>query len=82
MTPACRTCGGAVLFGNLYCSKLCGQQMKVHAADIVAAGFVQDSDVPNVFRKDGVAITTEQVMHVGLDKALQLHAHATDAHRA
>lgn len=81
-TPVCRTCGGKVLFGNLFCSKACGQKPKEAHSQLVEAGFEPDPYTPNIYRKDGVAVTAEQVNHVGLAKTLLIHGHATEAKRA
>ena len=83
--PKCRFCGSPVLYGNLFCSAKCGANDKTFRAQDVKAleaqGFVQDK-IPNIYRKDGVAVTLEHVAHVGLEKALQLHQQATQAQRA
>lgn len=77
----CRSCDKPVLFGNLYCSKACGQKPKEAHSKLIDAGFEPDPYTPNIYRKDGVAVTVEQVNHVGLAKTLLLHRHATEAKR-
>ena len=79
--PVCRVCTGKVINGNLYCSKACGQKPKEVHAQLVAAGYEPDPDTPNIYRKDGVAVTTEQVNHVGLAKTILHHQHAAQAKR-
>lgn len=80
--PVCRTCTRPVVFGNLFCSKACGQKPKEVKSQLLDAGFEPDPYTPNIYRKDGVAVTTEQVNHVGIDKALLHHTHAVEAHKA
>lgn len=77
-TPICRACGGKVLYGNLYCSKECGQQHSAErlVPELEAQGFVRDENTPNIFRKNGIAITLEATRHVGLETALRQHEHA------
>lgn len=81
-TPVCRVCSGRVVNGNLYCSKACGQVPKEAHSKLLEAGFEPDPYTPNIYRKDGVAVTVEQVNHVGIDKTILLHQHATEAHKA
>lgn len=80
--PVCRVCGGKVLYGNLYCSKACGQKPKEAHSLLLASGFEPDPYTPNIYRKDGVAVTVEAVNHVGLEKTLLSHQHATQAKRS
>lgn len=42
--------------------------------DLKKAGFEQHVDVPNLWVKDGVAISEEQSKKIGLTKALARHA--------
>lgn len=42
--------------------------------DLRKAGFSQDTDVPNLWVKNGVAISEEQAKKIGLIKALARHA--------
>lgn len=76
-TPVCRTCGGKVLYGNLYCSQACGKLKKAtdqaNADQLVKQGFSQDPDTPNIFVKDGVAVTLDHVAHIGITKTLSRH---------
>lgn len=74
--PKCRVCGASVVNGNLYCSYACGQVPKQVRAQLEAEGFERDAETPNIYRKDGVAVTTEHVHYVGISKALQLHSQA------
>lgn len=70
-----------MLFGNLFCSEACGQKPKEAHAKLLAAGFEPDPYAPNIYRKDGVAVTVEQVNHVGIDKTILHHSFAVEAQR-
>lgn len=80
----CRQCGGRVAYGNLVCSAGCGAVAEKERATIEAAlhaaGFLRDDAIPNIYRKDGVAVTVEHVTHVGMDRALAQHAAAAAKH--
>lgn len=84
-TPVCRVCSGKVQYGNLHCSVACAKAEEDHAAALIESlkenGFEQDAKTPNVYRKDGIAVTLEQTRHVGLEKALQHHQQAAQAKR-
>lgn len=77
MKPVCKTCGNPVLYGNLYCSKACGQIAKAadksNAEQLEKHGFERDPEAPNIFRKDGVATTLEHVRHIGVKNAIEHH---------
>lgn len=78
----CHQCNARILHAQLvdglYCSKACrDQHQKDHDAleqSVRAYGFTQHPDAPNVFLKDGVALTAEEIKHHGITKSLQLHA--------
>lgn len=78
----CRLCGAPVLHGNLYCSAKCGkrstEQWKTAIARLESEGFVADPNTPNIYRKDGIAVTLERIMHVGMDTALLQHRQAAE----
>jgi len=83
-TPVCKRCGGKVLHGNLYCSEACGKIVKAadraNAEQLTKHGFEQDPETPNLWRKDGVAVTLEHVRQIGVPKAIEHHFHAVGAH--
>ena len=78
LKPVCRVCAGPVRHGNLYCSELCGKydyaQLENHAFYLKKRGFVEAG--PNIYHKDGAAVTLEGVRHVGLSETLNQHAAA------
>jgi hypothetical protein len=78
MAPTCKICGGEVMYGNLYCSAKCGHiatgEFLTAEVALTTAGFVQDAEALNTYRKDGVAVTLEHIDHVGLEEAIQHHA--------
>lgn len=83
--PICRICCGRVLHGNLYCSEQCGEGKVSHSAvrkALAHRGFTVDPDTPNVYLKDGVALTLEHINHVGLGQALIQHDAAVTIHAA
>lgn len=65
--------------GNLYCSLEHDAQKedgsRTAAKELIAAGFAQDATALNIYRKDGVAVTLERTLHVGLDEAIRQHGH-------
>lgn len=79
--PVCKLCGGPVVHGNLYCSMQHDASLedkrRTHEIELKEAGFVQDAEALNVYRRDGVSITLEHVDHVGLDKVLSHHETVT-----
>ena len=81
--PVCVVCGKRVLYGNLTCSLACeavrNQRQQEHVEALEQAGFVRDPETPNVFSKDGIAMTLELVEGVGLEKAIRNHAIAAEA---
>jgi hypothetical protein len=81
-TKVCRNpvCGRETPRGALYCCATC---FKVYSdlqqrtrEELVAAGFTQHGETPNVFEKDGVLVSLEQVMKHGIDEAYEKAAHA------
>jgi hypothetical protein len=76
--PRCKRCGGAVKYGDLHCGVKCRDAMKLlaleHEAALRAAGFVRHAKAPNVWLKDGVAVTRERMAKRGMDKTLVDHA--------
>jgi hypothetical protein len=85
--PVCTECGGAtgakLQHGDLHCSELCRKRAatfnQANHRLLIAEGFEQDKETPNIYRKDGVATTLEHVRYVGFQKALQHHAQAVAA---
>ncbi len=72
-TPDPATGGGA----QLYCSMACALEAQNRNTQIVAglkaAGFEQNAEVPNLWAKDGVSVSIEELMHHGLEAVLQRH---------
>ncbi len=79
LRPVCRTCGKPVLYGDLYCSRECGQAPKVAHEQLRAQGFTQSAETPNVYTRDGIAVTVEQVSYMGIDAALRVHRATVEA---
>jgi hypothetical protein len=84
---ACRHCkkpfrraAGAGLECGSDCEQAYINAMDAHRKALSAAGFVQHPETPNVWHKDGVAITEEQVKHVGFEKAIRKHTSAVAEH--
>lgn len=77
--PVCRICGKPVVNGNLYCSYACGQVPKAARVQLQDAGFVQDATAPNIWLKDGVAVTVESVNDIGLEAVLRQHGAVANA---
>jgi len=50
--------------------------MDEHRKALADAGFVQHAETPNIWHKDDVSITEEQVKHVGFQKAVRQHGSA------
>jgi predicted ATP-dependent serine protease len=76
----CRHCGKRfpkTLGAGLCCGDDCQTEYAKHAETISdqlsAAGFEQSSEAPNMWSKDNVSITIEEVKHVGLDEAIRKH---------
>lgn len=63
---------------GLFCSPRCEKAHRAHvertAGQLVARGFKRNAKAPNVFTKDGISITQEQVKQHGLKEILKLHA--------
>lgn len=84
---ACRHCGkqfaraaGAGLFCGKDCEDAHCSAMDDHRKSLTDAGFVQHPETPNIWHKDGVALTEEQVKHVGFEKAVRQHGSAVAEH--
>lgn len=77
--PVCRTCGKPVLYGNLYCSYACGQAPKAAHEQLQAQGFTQSEAAPNIYTRDGIAVTTEQVNYLGIEAAMRVHRATVEA---
>ncbi len=80
---ACRHCGtqfrrsaGAGLFCGDNCELAHDKANASNRESLLSAGFTQHEETPNIWVKDGVAVTEEQVKHQGLVKALHKHAGA------
>lgn len=82
----CHGCGAS--FQNrkgadLHCSKECeGQHQAAQSMfqkSLEAAGFTQVADVPNLWVKNEVHISLEQVMREGLDETLARHREVVNA---
>lgn len=77
--PVCMTCTGPVKYGALYCSDECEAQNDNGHWDSGKAleqkGFKRDGETPNLYIRDGVAVSLERVKAVGLDKAVLQHSH-------
>lgn len=80
----CRTCGAKTLYGDLFCSVKhqveWEENRKAWEEHLISIGFEKDRATPNIFRKNGVAVTTEHISHVGLDQAILDHANSIRAH--
>lgn len=78
--PVCRSCGSKVVHGNLFCSAGCGHGATAEWTAAINAleshGFERDGLANNIFRKDGVAVTLEGVIHAGLAQTIDRHTHA------
>lgn len=79
----CHNCGkdfSRTSGAGLFCSKVCAAAYPKKVADakqsLIAAGFTQDGEL---YRKDGVHLTPQKVIHVGLEKSLQAHAQIAEA---
>ena len=62
---------------GMFCSKACedifaAEVLEVEA-ELLQNGFVQDKETPNIYRKDGVAVTKEQLHRANLPAILSLH---------
>lgn len=90
MTPgkvlACRSCGavGSIQSGaDLICGPECAADYATAGTEAVAAltqeGFSRDTTTPNLFWKDGVAVSLEQVVHEGFEKSVAAHQRSVAA---
>jgi hypothetical protein len=63
-----------------FCDDDCREDHKAALAEaeraILSNGFSRDEATPNLFHKDGVAISIEQVMDEGMDNVLAAHDRA------
>lgn len=70
---------------DLHCGPECAAQYAAEHQELEARlareGFTQHKEAPNLWVKDDVHISIEQVMHEGLDSALAGHS-ATTANRS
>ena len=82
----CHHCGRK--FANANGSDLCcgAECAKAHESakqgitdGLVAVGFKQESGSPTAYTKDGVTVTVQEVLHVGMDKAMAAHSAAAKA---
>lgn len=78
--PKCGNAFRAVAGADLHCSPKCRKDDEKHlersAASLAARGFKRSTKAPNVFTKDGISITLEQVKVHGLKETIRLHADA------
>lgn len=72
----CKVCGKPTKYGNLFCTPGCAkahdEKSAAHAEMLKSAGFEQRH---NIFTKDGVSVTLERTIHVGIDEAIRQHGH-------
>lgn len=54
-------------------AELAAQETAIGQA-LAQAGFERDAHAPNVWRKGGAAVTTEECRHNGVEKAIEKHA--------
>lgn len=85
----CHHCGkpfrrapGAGRFCGDTCEKAHAAAMDQHRKSLTDAGFLQHSETPNLWLKDGVAISEEQVKNIGFEKAMRKHQSAAAEHAA
>jgi len=68
---------------DIHCSKECEEQHHAVQQFLEKAlrdtGFNQRKDVPNLWERDGVHISIEEVMREGLDPTLARHREAVNA---
>lgn len=81
--PVCMYCTGPVNYGALFCSPECEAMVDDkhfdHGKHLESKGFERNGDTPNLYVKDGVALSLEHIRAVGLDKALLHHQFSVDA---
>jgi hypothetical protein len=80
----CRSCGRQHTGdGNLHCSKGCAndyaQASEQAVKALTAEGFSRDTSTPNLFWRDGAAVSLEQVIHEGIKQAVAAHSRAVSA---
>ncbi len=72
--PLCKACEQPVRYGDLACSAECeaGLKAKRDAAEqkLIEYGWVRDAEAPNVWRKDGMGVTTEYAMRRSVGNVL------------
>lgn len=65
---------------DLFCGDDCRKEHKAALAevegDLLSKGFSRDKATPNLFHRDGVAVSIEQVMHEGMESVLAKHDRA------
>jgi hypothetical protein len=68
---------------DLYCSKECAEQHRaaqsIFEQVLRDTGFSQMKDVPNLWERDGVHLSIDEVLREGLDSTLARHREAVDA---
>jgi hypothetical protein len=86
---ACRHCGQffpVTPGADLHCSPKCARDYETAKIDtaalLVEQGFALHGEIPNLFVKDGVHVSLEQVMHEGFQRTLEAHSHALAARNA
>ena len=76
--PTCSICGAETQYGNLYCSvqhaAAIDDKHWTAARDLKAAGF-EPTDTLNIFTKNGVSVTLERTVSLGVDKTILQHGH-------
>jgi hypothetical protein len=82
----CRNCGtkfawspGADLFCGDDCRADWDKCLKETEDQLVQAGFSRHAETPNLWIKDNVAISIEQAIHEGFEKAILAHQRAVTA---
>lgn len=67
---------GVGLFCSMKCEKRHEKEREKIAAQLAKRGFSRNKKAPNVFTKDGVSITLEQVLFHGFKETIVKHATA------
>jgi protein-arginine kinase activator protein McsA len=83
----CQSCGrtfAATAGAGLRCGPSCNAEYEAAVSQAVetltAGGFTRSETTPNLFSKDNVNISIEQVIHEGIEAALASHDRAVAAH--
>jgi hypothetical protein len=84
---ACKSCGAIFQHrpgADLHCGDECRQDYELAIEQAISAlrqeGFSRETEAPNLFVKDGVFVSIEQVIHEGFENALAAHARAVAVH--